>query len=202
MKRTNKSVLGKKVLFYNSLVIGIGCFIIYILVSVLYTIGQKKSFDRSVEVILESKGNIVNGILDDAHSSAVKVTLNSTVGKIFSNLRANSSAENYFKKNQIEKNNVYDALMGELIINDMISRICIFNENGDFIAVGDGTDDKSVSKYMSAERLDNLKQMFQTQSVVCQVSEKDLLKEGSERGYISQDALEGSRSCQRTSHGN
>lgn len=185
MKRTNKSVLGKKVLFYNSLVIGIGCFIIYILVSVLYTIGQKKSFDRSVEVILESKGNIVNGILDDAHSSAVKVTLNSTVGKIFSNLRANSSAENYFKKNQIEKNNVYDALMGELIINDMISRICIFNENGDFIAVGDGTDDKSVSKYMSAERLDNLKQMFQTQSVVCQVSEKDLLKEGSERGYIS-----------------
>ena len=74
-------------LFYNSLVIGIGCFIIYILVSVLYTIGQKKSFDRSVEVILESKGNIVNGILDDAHSSAVKVTLNSTVGKIFSNLR-------------------------------------------------------------------------------------------------------------------
>ena len=178
-----------KILFTN--IAALVCVVIFCLLMFLfyYTNENQKQFEKSTEGIADSAASILEDRFFFADNTAIQLINNPYIKDVLNKLYFEEDKGNYFDHEYTEASEISQYLMPYLVKQDMIYRICFYNENGDFMSCGSSVTSGGVKKYIGEERLNHMIGLLETHKGIKAelVYEEDVLQntEFKTDGYIS-----------------
>lgn len=172
-----------KLLLTNVLVMGavITTFLVSFLLYSLDIRSQKNVENR--EQILQRNCSSVESSLDMLDSIALQLSTNNYIIEVLKKLE-DDNEENYFKSEVTETQKIHEFMWSYILKPNVASRVCIYNEHGDFVYTGDGLENADIKEYFKETRLQGMRKDFTDKNSLCRVFIKN--KPGSEvNGYIS-----------------
>lgn len=118
-----------------------------------YISENNKQFVKSTNQNCEAAANILEHYMFVADNAAIQLTNNPYVKEMFAALYFNDGDGNYFEQEHIEANQIVQYLMPYLVKTDGLYRICIYNQNGDFLNAGFSVTKDGIQKYLNPERM-------------------------------------------------
>lgn len=105
----------------------------------LVTVGNT-NFDRQLEAEAIGIGSQISSSLKIADETALQLAANDYIIRVFQGIQPGKATENFFSSNPGLDGEVKKFLLSYTIKSNPIGRICLFNDNGDFVFVGEAVD--------------------------------------------------------------
>ncbi len=188
MKRSinSNSILSKKIIYYNILIVFTLCLLFFITFSFFYVSQQQNQFAYTAEITADNKMEMMEQALIAGKQSTTQLRFDENIIAGFSEAYWDTSLYNYFALEPSYQDAFLSAAIPYLITQDSINRICVYNEKRDFMYAGDSVDTDLMLEHISPERLYELEQNFSNQVIFFDVEQSDpLSSEGDGDGYIS-----------------
>lgn len=174
-----------KLLLTNVLVIGviITAFLVSFFLYYMDIRSQKDVENR--ERILQRNCSSIENSLDMLDSIALQLSANNYISEVLKNLD-DENGENYFQSEVIETQRIHEFMWSYILKPNVASRVCIYNDQGDFVYTGDALSNAGIKKYLAPSRLKEMQTNFAQEGVnrLCTVSLKETTNDN-EAGYIS-----------------
>ncbi len=185
-KKFRNTTLRKKILFFNTLMVALLCFIFFLMYSAYYTSSRNRQIEYVVETSVLSKAELFSQTLDVADSTANQIKFNPIIMDVFKLLHFEKLAGNYFRNEPSTLIDIYAHTIPYLVENNFISRICLYNGEGDFVVIGEASEQDIASRYFNTGRALYLDTQFLTTEMLYEVKKIDVLNDAQHsEGFIS-----------------
>lgn len=146
---------------------------------------QKKILDEQVRILSENVVERVNSAFSSLDDISLQLSTNSYIVQTMQQLMGDSSTDNVFEDDLRMTQYLQSFIWSYIIRGDVATRICIYNQNGDFLNTGSSAYSATdIQRYIAAERLEELNSQFaRGDKVIWQVHAEDPLWKGA-NGYV------------------
>ncbi|MFI3212149.1 MAG: histidine kinase [Eubacteriales bacterium] len=184
-KSSRDSVLRKKILISNTVFVAVLCLAFFVTFVAYYTKVNNEKLENNLEYVVETQINMFEQIIDMGRNISYSIRFTPEIIEIFRELN-DGNPQNYFIQEPVLGYRLYDYTMFYLNQQDFISRICFYNEYGDFTYIGSSINMDNTVSYVSEERLEAIEEVLATDKIVYELHDTDeLAKSGGNSGYIS-----------------
>lgn len=153
---------------------------------IYYSDGQAGRRDEELENAVENINKNISSTLEMLDSIALQLSTNNYIVGVFKEL-PNQDAANYFKSEVAETKTIHEFMWSYILKQNTATRVCVYNDNGDFVYSGNAVDNSPLKEYIRDGRLLELKDAFshQNKKKLYLKYDKDPLTEKDNTGYIS-----------------
>lgn len=147
------TTLRKKILFSNAIVTALLCTIGFVAFSGYYFLQQNQQFQYAAQTNAQTKASLFAQNISIAENTATQIRLNSGIIDIFSELQETGVDGNLFTQQPSLLQYIYENTIPYLIKQNYISRIVLFNDQGDLVLTGSTNTYVNDPNYISEEKL-------------------------------------------------
>ncbi len=163
------TTLRKKILYSNAIVTALLCTIGFVAFSVYYFSQQNQQFQYAAQTNAQTKISLFAQNISIAQNTATQIKLNSGIIDIFDELQKTGVDGNLFNQEPSMLQYIYENTMPYLIKQNYISRIVLFNNQGDLVLTGPTNTYVNSPDYINEEKLSLLESSDENQAVQYQI---------------------------------
>ncbi|HCA30084.1 MAG TPA: hypothetical protein DEP23_11205 [Ruminococcaceae bacterium] len=176
-----KRGIQKKILITNIMAIVIMTVLMFVAFTVYYVFEHHRQFNETTTHKTETAGAVINQITNIADNTGIQLGNNPYIKEMLTELYFDDNPSNFFLDEHVEENTIIQYLLPFLIKQDMIYRICIYNNRGDFLAGGTSVLSGKVNTFLQSSDFKHIEEMFYNTPATRIYA------------YSSNDALQGNR---------
>ncbi len=184
-KRFENKNLRKQIIWINTTIALVFCTILFAAFSVYQITERRRQQEYAHTTILQTKSQILEQILELGQSTTSNIKFNTQIIELFAQLNNTESDLNQFNVRPSYVSEVNSQILYYIVRQDFISRICLYNDKGDFTYVGKPIESYKASDYITEDKLTLLETDFENSNYSYNVYSKDLLSDENSSGYIT-----------------